>query len=407
MAFFVAVALVFIRCSSIHELLTYTFNTRPYLVAAVTPLAILLVVFTGGLGRAFKGSPAWYWLGVLIWLTAASAVSTWRLGSAQLIVDYARVEWILLPIIAGSVRTWREFVVMARAVALAAAVTVAISFQFRDTGRLSVQFGIMANSNDIAAHLIYVLPFVLYFFMTAQGRPLRRMLTLAVLLAGVYVIFATASRGALIAIAVMLLFCFRRASMSGRLVMIIGAAGIALALAATLQSGALKRLSTLFRDDASEEMQEAVGSAEARKGLLLSSLRMTAQHPVFGVGPGQFSEVHGRQLRGVGIRGVWQVTHNAYTQFSSEAGIPALLLVLAALFSTYRMLNRTWREAGGTNAAAIRKAAFCLTLSLIGFSTSVMFLSLAYRFYLPALSGLAIALSSASSREQLHSRSAC
>src|SRR5262249_17768976 len=72
-----------------------------------------------------------------------------------------------------------------------------------------------------------------------------------------------------------------------------------------------------------KEEREAAGSAEERKLLLIQSLNITTQYPVFGVGPGNFSVVSGN----------WRVTHNSYTQVSSEGGLPAIILYLMVLWS--------------------------------------------------------------------------
>ena len=48
-----------------------------------------------------------------------------------------------------------------------------------------------------------------------------------------------------------------------------------------------ERFTTYFEAH-SAQAEEAAASAEARKQLLIRSLELTAEHPLFGVGPGQF-----------------------------------------------------------------------------------------------------------------------
>ncbi len=63
--------------------------------------------------------------------------------------------------------------------------------------------------------------------------------------------------------------------------------------------------------------------------------------PLTGVGPSQFANIEGETSREDGRQGAWQVTpHNAYTQVSSEMGIPGLLIFLAAIIATYRTFKR-------------------------------------------------------------------
>jgi O-antigen ligase len=126
------------------------------------------------------------------------------------------------------------------------------------------------------------------------------------------------------------------------------------------------------------------------------SIITTLRHPIFGVGAGQFQNYEGGKAREMGLRGSWHETHNSLTQVSSEIGIPALMFFLAAIVATYHMLDKVYRTAGKKpptqETQQIRATAFCLLISLIGFFTASLFLSLAYSFFLPALSGLAISL---------------
>jgi O-antigen ligase len=104
------------------------------------------------------------------------------------------------------------------------------------------------------------------------------------------------------------------------------------------------------------------------------------------------------------VRGAWHDTHNTFTQVSSEAGIPAFLLYLAALISTYRLLSRVYRRSRNQpSSPESRKAAvayFCVLLSFVAFSAASFFLSLAYRFYLPAITSVAIALTLATEHKR-------
>jgi hypothetical protein len=49
--------------------------------------------------------------------------------------------------------------------------------------------------------------------------------------------------------------------------------------------------------------------------------------------------------------------------------------------------------------AAIRNAAFCFMLSILGFSICIFFAAMSYRYYLPTLVGLAVAFFASSRRE--------
>ena len=161
----------------------------------------------------------------------------------------------------------------------------------------------------------------------------------------------------------------------------------------------MTRLTSLA--DSSQAAVEAVESANLRKYLLGRSMTYTMQHPLFGIGPGQFSNVVGKESRSEGRVGAWMETHNMFTQVSSECGIPALLLFVAGVGLTLRQawrLNRSGKARGDDNPELIA-AATCVLLSLTGFCTAATFLNLAYRLYLPSLSGLVIAMGFAAQAE--------
>ena len=67
------------------------------------------------------------------------------------------------------------------------------------------------------------------------------------------------------------------------------------------------------------------------------------------------------------------------------------------IFWTFGKVYRFARHRPELRSMAV--ACFCCQLSLVGFCTATIFLSLAYTMYLPTLSGLAIVLSRAVNHE--------
>jgi O-antigen ligase len=154
-----------------------------------------------------------------------------------------------------------------------------------------------------------------------------------------------------------------------------------------------------FSADSEDAVQEALESTSSREYLLRKSIEFTFDKPIFGVGMGQFSIYEGSAAREAGGRGNWHLTHNAYTQVSSECGIPALLLFLAGIVGTFVTFLRIARRAKAVGHREIMIAANCLMTGFAAFSVAIIFLSLAYAFYLPAMAGIAIAMHYASERE--------
>jgi hypothetical protein len=108
------------------------------------------------------------------------------------------------------------------------------------------------------------------------------------------------------------------------------------------------------------------------------------------VGPGVFTVGEANLAKAEGKTAMWHVSHNSYTQVSSEMGFPGLLLYLGALWATFR--NVFWFRAHSRIDATGRSDAvgLALLLSLVGLCVSLAFSSSAYLSYLPMLMGLSV-----------------
>ena len=122
-------------------------------------------------------------------------------------------------------------------------------------------------------------------------------------------------------------------------------------------------------------------------------MRYSLQHPLFGVGLGQFPNFEGTESRSKGEFGNWHATHCAWTQVSSECGIPALLFFVLGIGSALALVFRAWRQARKQGFTELSNACFCYLMAMVGFLVDITFIPNAYRFYLPAMIGLAISIS--------------
>jgi O-antigen ligase len=137
-----------------------------------------------------------------------------------------------------------------------------------------------------------------------------------------------------------------------------------------------------------------IGSSEGREMLLRQAIQMTLEHPIFGVGPGVFGETAwDERKKNEGIGGAMLVSHNTYTQFSSETGFPGLLCFLATLFLSIKYTLSAYRRKRETDVAIARGGLY-LFASLIGMSAGIFFLSVGYGMLLAVLFGLASSLHS-------------
>jgi O-antigen ligase len=400
-----ALVFVFVRFSMIHEVIGFHTGVHLYLVAALGLPSILFATFSGGIRRTLRYRASHFWLAFAGWLVLTIPLSAWQGGSFALVYSYLQTQFVMLFIIGGLILTWTECRRMIYAVALGSLTNVLTAKMFPGIdadGRfgLGLGSGSIANANDFAAHLLFVLPFALFVFLTAGRNWLSRLVSLCVLSLGLYEVIKTGSRGAVIALAIGIAFALLKGPTFLRIAGVLAVPLAALLLAVLLPNETLRRYATLYDADARAEDQSAELSMRARTILLQKSAEFSLQHPLFGVGPGEFQDYEASTAKAAGRRGSWQVTHNSYTQISSEAGIPALLFMLAALVSTYRILNKTHKQArarGGFQPIVI--ASFSAMLSLVAFGAVIFFLSLAYHFYLPALTGIATVICRAAQAE--------
>jgi O-antigen ligase len=400
-----AMVFVFLRFTGLHEILTAKLGVNTFLLYIFGIPAFLALMLSGGIRRTMHWQPIRYWIGFLASLIASIPFSFYVLGSLALVLTFLRTEVICLLLITGLVMTWKEFWRLLHVLVGASILQIAFGKFFSEVAddRLSLAIGTMSNANDYAAELALLLPF-LFLVMLTPGRSIAaRALSLVCITYGLYLTLSTGSRGALIALSVGVLFALWRTPLHYRIFAGILTLMVGGALALVLPGHLTTRLASIVSDKASEADTVSAGSAKSRLYLLKKSLLFTATHPLFGVGPGEFSDFEGLNATHAGLQGAWHETHNSYTQVSSEAGIPAFIFFVAAIISTYRMINRVYQRSRTQPPTPenqrIMAAAFWLMISMVTFCSAIFFLSLAYRFYLPALTGLAIALTRAAGHE--------
>jgi len=411
-AFYASLGFLFLRLTALSELLLAYGGRNFYLLYYFAPFAILGVLVTGGIARTFRHKASWYWMAFFGWMILATPFSSWRGDSVKLFFTYGRVDIPMLLVVAGLAMQWKEIRMIFYTVAAAAVVnlgTTRLAAKLDTEGRMNMvdASGNLGNSNDLGAHLLLVTPFLLFVLLDRKRGVFVRMSVVPLIAYAVWVVLGTGSRGCMIALAVMLLFAVWRASPGQRAAIIVVSGVLAVGIPFMLPGNVLTRLGSLFsdRNDANlsiEEhgtMAEAQESSAARAYLLKQSLLYTFQHPLFGVGPGQFPNYEGKERLGEGKHGSWHVTHNFLTQVSSECGIPALVFMLLSLGSAVLLVNHTYRQARQKGFSDIANACFCYQLGMVGYLCSIIFLAHAYGFYLPTLIGLAVSTSLVAMRE--------
>lgn len=295
----------------------------------------------------------------------------WRGGAFKTTVDFAKVALIFLVVVVAvntAQRLYRILFIQAASVAAISAVAV---WKGRMLGsRLEgVLNGNYSNPNDLALSIVISLPLCLALLLLSKS--LFSKLVWAVAMLGMsYAVFLTGSRGGFISLAISTGVFLWEFAIRGRRTYLLAVVALVAAILWVSSSAIVsERLKGTF--DSNDSTVSAYGSAQARQQLFWRSIEVTVEHPLFGVGPGNFQIVSG----------IWHETHNSYTQMSAEGGIPALVLYVTILWCGFKNVRTTKRLSRTGNTKELKLLAGALSASLWALVVGCIFASYAYQFF--------------------------
>lgn len=397
-AFYFGLAALVVRFGVLPEVLYTITGVNTYLLYLTVAPATAACILTGGLRRTFRGSAPYWWMLYVGWMVISVPFSSWQGGSLDDLSGYIRTDLVFLVIAGGIAVQWNEIRLLFYTIAGAAVINLLTARFFADdtNGRISlVASGTIGNSNDLAAHLLLVLPFLLFIVLDSKRSLIIRVPLVMAIIYGINVILGTASRGALISLIAGLAFMLFFATPIQRALAISGGLVLSFVFMAVLPSATIQRLGNLF----GEEHEEAKESGESRSYLFKTSLLYSYQHPLFGVGMGQFPNYEGKQRITEGKVGNWHETHCVFTEVSAEIGIPALIFFLGGIVAAVVPVLRVHTKARRMGNVEVKNACFCFLLGTFCYLVAVTFLSHAYSFYFPAMIGLAGTISYVANRK--------
>jgi O-antigen ligase len=265
-----------------------------------------------------------------------------------------------------------------------------------EDGRLAGPVGgIFGNPNDLALNMVTFMPLAIVIAMSRRYSPLRRTTAAGIAVLMLATIVFTKSRGGVLGLLVMLVALVMLARQIRR--GFTGAILVAMVAAIPFMPASFwDRMNSMF--DEQQDKTEFTGSREARRVVMEEGIRTFLEHPLTGVGAGDFQAYNPpwRQER-------WRETHNALIQVASEIGIVGLaafsFLIVRAFIATIRarrLLKQPRRGGPDPLASALsegeRYALLVTTISLTagfaGWFVCAMFASVAYNwtfYYLIAL----------------------
>lgn len=332
---------------------------------------LAILAFLGELGSARQRWPRecvylFLLLGQMFLTIPLSPI--WPGGAFRVTHEFANVVPMILVICLAVNTVPRLRSILFWQVASVAVIAAVGVVKFRHSGgRLEgVLNGNYSNPNDFALTVVLALPICMAFMLRARNS-LIKMVWLGCIAVMTYSIVLSASRAGILAFALAMGVALWHFSVKGRhryLLVVFGG----LAVCALLVGGGelKKRYEAIVNPQVD---QGAFGSAEQREAMLKKSIELTFKYPILGLGPGNF----------ISASGVSLVTHNTYTQISSETGLPGFILYMMILVCAVKNVRRARRMTRGDTGLGLFVAA--IHASLVAYLVASFFASEAYQYY--------------------------
>lgn len=398
-----ATALLIYLCISPPAGLLLFVATAPWESKLLYPSATLSLVkivaalmFTAFFVRAcvererLRGSPELWFavsflLFVLISLAASSNPAAGLLPAARFF-SFVAVTAVIATLVKGLDVVVRVAAVLTLSAA-AAAIYGVVGFI---DGHLYRAAGPLVQPDDFAFVLATTVPFAVFFIV--RGR--ARILWIVALVALVGGVLASLTRGALVGLAVALVWAVVARRVTAKAIAI--STGI-MVIAVTVL---LAFFGSVFTQRLDQRKRYATGSAAVRTVFWSAALRMWVDHPVVGVGPGRYDEVKLDYLRNLNLPVNHTVSdtdprvvqirsvHNAYLQILSEEGPLALIAFSGLLIATYLSFGRAYRLYRRSANRRGQMLASALQASLVVSAANAVFLSVEVQLPFWLLAGL-------------------
>lgn len=393
-------ALVFVLVGRVAEFASLILGISTRIALILSVLGLLATAAVGGFPRALLSRCGFLFTAFSAQLMLATAFSIWHGGSVALLLNTWLKSYLVFFVVAGLLVNLESCRGVLYALGLAAPFISVMSLVFSKdastTDRFQAIGGTLSNPNDLAFYLLITAPLCLLLAVCSKNKLFRVVggggAAVAVLTA-----IRTGSRMGMLMLIAIFLLIFLRAPGGRKVVLSAAALLIGLVGIAITPSDALLRYRLLFvspqewvqLDDGQHlEAARAAGSALARQALFTKSVEVTLHNPLVGVGPGMFGVSLGDDRESVAKGLVWRDTHNSFTQISSECGIPALILYLAAFVFCVKSVYSIYKRSRAARDRSLTEMAFCLLLSLTALFVGDLFGNYGYDLAFPLLAGL-------------------
>jgi len=246
-------------------------------------------------------------------------------------------------------------------------------------------YGPLGSQNRYAQMLIVMLPFALCFYLS-EPNPRSKLFALigGLLTAGGMIL--TFSRGTFVTLAVLLIIIMFMGYIRPH--KLIPGAVIAFLLIGMLMPEYVERVGTVgnlsgLLSNETAGSREADGSLRGRYAETMAALNVFLEHPVIGVGPGQFFKFYSMKYGNeIGTKHLkkGRRAHNLYLEIAADTGIFGFASFMAIVLF---LLHRLWQAARQlrTTRPDLAHLATACVLALLGYLGTAMFLHLSYQRY--------------------------
>lgn len=399
------------------------FHGVPFIIGAAVPLLLVIpfIYYVLIQRRPFVITPALKWLVLFLFTQIIAALFSRDSGTAsQAVLSFVLEGLAIFILLTNTIRT----PAMIRAVVWSLLVSGAllgglsgyqqltqtydndylgfaqVSRATLGTGETTIQgevdqprlAGPIGEKNFYAEYMLVLIPLGL-MRIWAERRPLLKLAAGAVTSLVMVGVALTFSRGAMLALVVVLALMLAMRYIRpyqlliGATVLVVAAVAVP-AYASRIAS--LDALSALLSDNAAESTSDKSILSRATENA--AAALVFIDHPIIGVGPGLFPtyyQVYAEQV-GIDFHGTDRESHNLYLGLGAEDGVIGLIAFLAVFAVTIRDLRRAerrWRK----ERPELAQLAAGFVLSLVAYLTSSLFLHLAYERYVWLFLALAAA----------------
>jgi O-antigen ligase len=312
-----------------------------------------------------------YVIALFVWYCIGIPFAVWRAGALNMVMTRLSKAVIVAVLVALVVKEFWQLkrLVWVQATAVALMTVMSLALHHTHGGRLvGALGGVFENPNDLAINIALNWPICVGFFFMAKG-PKKALWAVAVLamLIGVELTYSRSGFLAISLAAVLVIWEF--AIRGRRLHLMLVAVMLGVVLLVAMPGHYVARLTSIVTGNEADSLDR--GSREARKELLINSIKTAIHHPVFGIGAGNFEVTAGS----------WHVAHNSYTELAAEGGFPALILFLLMLYRTMRNIKMTRASAVYETDSDVRGLTGGLWVSVAAYMISAFFASTEYSMY--------------------------